>query len=121
MAYMSQERKAQLAPTIKAILKKYGLKGSLGVHHHSTLTLNISEGKIDFLKDFDVNGHCQVNEFYIDRDFGDTKAAQCLKELKEAMNIGNHDNSEPMTDYFDVGWYISINIGKWDKPYKLIP
>jgi len=22
-----------------------------------------------------------------------------------------------MTDYFDVGWYISVNLGKWDKPY----
>jgi hypothetical protein len=23
-----------------------------------------------------------------------------------------------MTDYFDVGWYIDIKIGKWDKPYN---
>jgi len=22
-----------------------------------------------------------------------------------------------MTDYFDVGWYISVNLGRWDKPY----
>ena len=31
------------------------------------------------------------------------------------MNVGNHDNSDPMTDYFDVGWYISVNLGRWDK------
>jgi hypothetical protein len=23
-----------------------------------------------------------------------------------------------MTDYFDVGWYIDINVGKWNKPYQ---
>jgi len=33
------------------------------------------------------------------------------------MNEGNHDNSDIMTDYFDVGWYISVRLGKWDKPY----
>jgi hypothetical protein len=24
-----------------------------------------------------------------------------------------------MTDYFDVGWYIEINVGKWNKEYNL--
>jgi len=36
MAWMNQERKAALAPAIKAALKKYGLKGSLSVNNHST-------------------------------------------------------------------------------------
>ena len=40
-----------------------------------------------------------------------------LSEVIPAMNEGNHDNSDIMTDYFDVGWYISVNIGRWDKPY----
>ena len=22
-----------------------------------------------------------------------------------------------MTDYFDVGFYVSLSIGEWDKPY----
>jgi hypothetical protein len=36
------------------------------------------------------------------------------------MNDGNHDNSDIQSDYFDVGWYISINVGRWDKPYELV-
>ena len=52
MAYMSQERKQQRAPIIKAILKKYGVKGSLSVRNHSTLVLNIKSGKIDFIENF---------------------------------------------------------------------
>jgi hypothetical protein len=32
---------------------------------------------------------------------------------------GNYNNSDIMTDYFDVGWYIEINVGKWNKEYNL--
>jgi hypothetical protein len=36
------------------------------------------------------------------------------------MNNGNWNNSRIEVDYFDVGWYIDVNIGKWNKPYKHI-
>ena len=36
------------------------------------------------------------------------------------MNAENFDKSDPMTDYFHVGYYISVNIGSYDKPYELI-
>ena len=52
MAYFNQERKSERAPVIKAILKKYGVKGSLSVRNHSTFVLNLKSGKIDFI--FDV-------------------------------------------------------------------
>jgi hypothetical protein len=35
------------------------------------------------------------------------------------MDIGNHDRSDIQTDYFDVGWYKSVNIGTWNKPYEV--
>ena len=37
MAYMNQEKKAVIAAALKPILKKYKLKGSLRVHHHSKI------------------------------------------------------------------------------------
>lgn len=52
MAYVSQELKAQLAPAIKDVCKKYGIKASLAVDHHSTLVLNISKGKINFFTSY---------------------------------------------------------------------
>ena len=52
MAYMSQEKKAEIAPAIKAICKKYGVKASVAVRHHSTLVLNIKSGKIDFIGNY---------------------------------------------------------------------
>ena len=115
MAYMNQERKAAMAPAIKAVLKKHGMKGSIGVQHHSTLVVTVSEGKIDFGVD------CRtVNEYHIEHNYKNNKAALAfLTELKSAMMVGNHDNSDAQSDYFDVGWYININIGKYNKPYVL--
>jgi len=48
-----------------------------------------------------------------------TLAKEFLLKLKDAMMVGNHNNTDLMTDYFDVGWYIKINVGKWDKPYEV--
>ena len=52
MAYMSQERKANLAPAIKAVLKKYKVKATIAVRNHSTLVVNIKSGSIDFIENF---------------------------------------------------------------------
>ena len=118
MAYMSQERKKALEPAIKAILKKYGLKGSLSVRHHMTLVLTVRSGDLDFFADCGSDReYIDVNTYWYHEHF----TGQSLKFLKEvipAMMVGNHNNSDIMTDYFDVGWYIDVNIGQWDKPYQ---
>lgn len=139
MAYMSQERKAKLAPAIKAVLKKYSVKGTLAVRNHSTLVLNIKSGKIDFIENFietdsnvmhgremsqdqidyiRKNQSLDVNPYWYKEHFSG-KAKAFLSELLPLMNTGNHDNSDIQTDYFDVGWYVDVNIGKWSKPYVL--
>lgn len=127
MAYMSQERKAQLAPAIKAICKTYGIKATLSVNNYSTLNLNVSSGKIDFLASGKRCGSYgedntevanTVNPYWYQSHY-DGVAKDFLTEVHQAMNIGNHDNSDIMTDYFDVGWYAHVNLGRWNKPYKL--
>jgi hypothetical protein len=34
------------------------------------------------------------------------------------MNTGNWNRSDIMTDYFDVGHYIDLTFGTWDKPFQ---
>ena len=137
MAYMSQERKAKLAPAIKAVCKKYNVKASIAVRNHSTLIVNIKQGEIDFIENFietdanvmhgrkmdqdridyiRKNRSLDVNPYWYKEHFSG-KALAFLSELFPAMNDGNHDRSDIQTDYFDVGWYVDVNIGKWDKPY----
>ena len=137
MAYVSQELKAKLAPTIKAICKKYGVKASIAVRNHSTLVLNIKQGRIDFIENFietDANGltgkkmgqdqidyirknrSLDVNPYWYKEHFSG-RALNFLKEVIPEMNNGNWDKSDIQSDYFNVGWYIDVNIGKWNKPY----
>ena len=114
MAHMNQEKKSNLAPAIKAVFKKYGVKGSISVRHYSTLVVKISESPFDIGTD-----HREVNHFWIEENYeGETRSF--LIELREAMMLGNHNRSDTQTDYFDVGWYISINFGEWDKPHRVL-
>ena len=139
MAYFNQERKQAKAPAIKAILKKYGVKGSLAVRNHSTFVLNLKSGSIDFVENFIAtdanvmhgrkmsqkqidyirkNQSLDVNPYWFKEHFNG-KALDFLNEVFAEMNNGNHDHSDIQTDYFNVGWYVDVNIGSWNKPYTV--
>lgn len=133
MAFMNQERKKTLEPGIKAVLKKYNISGRLSVRNHMVLVLNITRGKIDFINDYiatssknypdDIRHLGNItslspNIYWLEHRHSGV-AYDCLRDLNTAMNVGNWDRSDVMTDYFDVGWYNEINIGKWNKPYVL--
>ena len=125
MAYVSQEMKKELAPQIKAVLKKYGMKGSIAVRHHSSLVCNIKSGKLDILGalpvgEYGPRDYVQVNPYWIEENYDNAEVVAFLSELKEAMEGPNffcHDDS--MTDYFHRSHYIDINVGQFNKPYIL--
>jgi len=135
MAYVSQELKSKLSPAIKVVCKKYGIKASIAVRHHSTLCLNVKSGAIDFIgnsnrvcgADFyqvargfkpNTTGYDQVNPYHFQNHYdGDAKAF--LTEVLAVMNDGNWDKSDIQSDYFNVGWYVDVNIGSWNKPYTV--
>ena len=135
MAYVSQEKKASLAPAIKAILKKYGVKGTLSVRNHSTLVLNVKSGKIDFISNFNSTveqrpgGHrlgqpaeryIQVNPYWYHEHFSG-KAKKFLTEIVAAMKGPEFfDHTDAQIDYFHVAHYFDINIGQYNKPYELV-
>ena len=141
MAYMSQEHKAKLAPTIKAICKKYNIKASLAVRNHSTLCLNIRQGDIDFIENFiqgdsdksyakrmsdeqiaylRKNQSLDVNPYWYHEHFTG-RARDFLSEVIPAMYGPDYfDESDAQTDYFHCSHYIDVNIGKWNAPYALV-
>jgi hypothetical protein len=134
MAYMSQEKKAKIAPIVKEILKRYNIKGSLAVRNHSTLVLNIKSGPIDFITNCNetlerrpggfrngspAKNYIQINPYWYQEAFTGP-ALDFLSEVLPAMNAGNHDRSDAMTDYFDLGWYTDVNIGQWNQPYVIL-
>lgn len=137
MAYYSQERKKSVAPTVRGLLKEYGFKGSLSVDNHSTVILTIKEGMLDVIGNYNetVKDRPQntrygdpthtrdrgldVNVYWYKEHFTG-KTLEFLTKVIRVLNTENHDNSDPMTDYFDVGWYVDVRFGRWNKPYKMI-
>lgn len=141
MAYVSQEMKAKLAPTIKAICKRYGVKASIAVRHHSTLVLNIKSGRIDFIENYiktDADKpyankisqdqidyirnkkFLDVNTYWV-KDHYSGVAKDFLVDMIAAMegpDFFNEDDAQ--TDYFHRSHYIDINIGNWDRPYAVV-
>lgn len=89
MAYMSQEKKRELAPGIKAVLKKYGMQGTISVDNHSSLVVNVKSGDLDVFADVRTEcphgsanprydeladdyrnaGYINVNTYHIDKFF----------------------------------------------------
>src|SRR5210317_347568 len=119
MAYVSQADKKELAPAIKKVLSKYGMKGSISIRHHSTLVVTLQSGAIDFGEYTHGDGYIQVNVYHIERHYKG-KAQKFLTELLTAMKgPGWFDKSDSMTDYFHVKHYCDINVGSWNKPYIL--
>ncbi|MHA1852535.1 MAG: LPD29 domain-containing protein [Candidatus Heimdallarchaeaceae archaeon] len=40
-----------------------------------------------------------------------------LKRVVEIAEQYNYDNSDPAIDYFDVNFYLDVELGKWNKPF----
>ena len=134
MAYMNQERKAKITKMLKPILAKYKVKGSLSVRNHSTIVLTLKSGAIDFIgnsnrvcgNDFyqvqrgfkpTTSGYDQVNPYWFQDHYdGDAKAflTEAFKALKSA---DWYDETNAMIDYFNIAYYVDVNIGKWNSPY----
>jgi len=134
MAYVSQEFKSSVQPQIQAILKRYGIKGTLAVEHHSTLVLNIREGEIDFISNYNQTvaarpgGHrlgapardsLDVNTHWYHEQFSG-RAKQFLEEVMAAMKGPKYfDHSDLQSDYHHCSHYYDVRIGRWNKPYQL--
>ncbi len=134
MAFISQEEKKELAPGIKAVLKKYGVKGTIAVNNYSSLVVNIKSGVLDLLgdaqkgndeyaerrgqKSYPIDNYLQVNTYYAKEQATDPKIGNFYGELLAAMKGTKwYNNTDAQIDYFDIAYYLDINVGKWDTGY----
>lgn len=139
MAYVSQERKKRIKDQIDAYLKTVKdikLSYSFSVENHSTLNMNIRSANVDLIHEISkpdnkyVGGRDAENHSYIkDRGYCSLTWKNCVSHMENArlkevfgklieiINCENYDNSDIYTDYFDVGYYSHICVGKWDKPF----
>ncbi len=132
MAYMNQAKKQVIAAALKVVMPK-DWKYSLKCDKHG-ITLTIRSAPVDLIAEVErvtnktagVDGivgvrstpatHVSVNEYWLSNQFDES--LPIFQNIKDALNTGNHDRSDPQTDYFDVGHYAHIRIGAWDKPFQ---
>ena len=141
MAYITKEQVQEKNKKLKELNKKYGVKGTFSGSNSSTLNLTVHEGSLDFISWYidylnkskdqgDSFGYYAQQIKYIERSknviinpygISDKPASPCLDYIQDALEImleGYYNNSDAMIDYFDCAWYMSIQVGKWNKPYK---
>jgi len=115
MAYVSKETATRIKAQIKPLLKKYGVKATVSIENHSVVNLNIQSAPFNLLKS--GRSHEQISQYAV-RDYAGI-AGEFLQEAFAIMNGGNYNNSDLMTDYYEVGWFVYINAGRYDRPFIL--
>jgi hypothetical protein len=121
MAYMNQDKKATIAQALALVVPK-SWRYTLSVRNRMTLVMTIKSAPIDLIgeirnkSEFFKGGDITLNTYWLDEAYTG-ELLETFEAIKSALNTGNHDNSDVQTDYFDVGHYIEISIGQWNKPF----
>lgn len=121
MAYLTKEMKNELVAEVKKVMPKTW-KATYALRDMSTLIVTIRKAPLDLQEVFanaDSNDY-RVNEYHVDDNCQDKEVAEVLKKIIKAMNGQNHDNSDRMRDYFDIGYYTELRFGDWKKDFETI-
>ena len=95
-----------------------------------TLCANVSAGRLDLIGAAAAVGDFRSSGYYQGNAYGATNPKykdinidifNFYEDLKKAMRGALwFDKSDLMTDYHHTAYYMNINIGRWNKPYKLL-
>ena len=132
MAYISTPEVAAIRSQLKEKFPQ--LKFGVRKHHHSSVDVTIKSGTVDFSDlvtkcyqgaTVPFNGYHQTNQYWLDRmgkhqDLFE-EIYKVIKTAPGTVKGGREwfDDSDSMTDYFHTAFYMSVNIGSYDKPYVL--
>jgi len=133
MAYASKEIKSKIVGLLKALheVELYNIKYTLSVQERRTFVLTIKSATINFAhasRGFLADtGELGGQLAY----YGDATQPELAKEvnglyevltkLNDVLEVDNYDNSDSMTDYFDVGYYTQIKCGTYEKAFVYDP
>jgi hypothetical protein len=128
MAYMNQEKKKVIAAKLKEFMPK-SWKYSLAVRNHSTIVMTIKSAPINLVAEYvastgmtsytdnDGNPYASINTYHAEDKFLSADTQNLITKIIDTLNTDNYDNSDVMTDYFNVGHYTDLDLGKWNKGF----
>ena len=134
MAYIGAEDVKAIRNALKAEFGK-DFKFSVTRDHHSGVRIAIMSGVVNFydgsmdtkdLRDrvHTFDGHAQLNHYHL-HFYGEHEALfQKISDIAHtapglAGGKTYYCNDDAQSDYFDRAYYVSIHVGRWDKPYEL--
>ena len=127
MAYINAEDVKAIRKELKEAFPKFKF-GVRKANSGMRVDVTVKQGPTDFTNIMRSEGYAQINPYHTGM-YGEHQAFidQVLDIIKTAPMRGNgankdgwYDRSDAMTDYFDTAYYMSINIGAWDKPYAQV-
>ena len=112
MAYINAKTSALIR---KALKEKYPeIKFSVRIEHHSMLRVVIMESPY-----FENGVHKKLNHYWLHESYQGVTLDVLEGILAIIKDVGGwYDKSDPMTDYFNTAFYISMEVGAFDKPHK---
>ena len=136
MAYISAEDVKHIRNELKKEFPQY--KFSVSRDHWLGVNINFMKGprfaEYEYFDKYthetkmdNLDGYHQINHFHT-KDFYGEENAKILDKVSEiahtapAKNGGKvwYNKSDAMTDYFDIAYYVSISVGKWNKDYEIV-
>jgi len=124
MAYINAEDVKAIRKELKEAFPKFKF-GVRKANSGMRVDVTVKQGPTDFTNIMRSEGYAQINPYHTGMYGEHSKFfEQVLDIIKTAPMRGNgynkngwYDNSDAMTDYFDTAYYMSLNVGEWDKPY----
>jgi hypothetical protein len=118
MAYISTENVAAIREELKQLFpRKLNWIISVRRENYSSVDIVIKQAPIELRED-PSRKYEPINHYFIENRQNKV-ASELLQIMYEISNKNNYDRSDAQSDYFDVGFYFSMSIGSWDKPFTI--
>ena len=114
---------SEIVVIIRKWLKETYPRYKFSVRHERYSSIYVTLMNADFEAFTKESGlvHASLNHYRIERENGLTdRAREVMLNVKDFVMSYNFDDSDPMTDYFCTNFYLSLSIGKWSAPYKVV-
>ncbi|WP_410492863.1 LPD29 domain-containing protein [Dysgonomonas sp. GY75] len=117
------QRPAEVVEIVRKWLKETYPHYKFSVRRRDYHCISIHLLKADFepfKKDSKYTNYKELNRYYLEKDADLTdRALEVMQNILSYANSYNFDDSDAMTDYFHVNFYLNISIGNGLNPYKL--
>ena len=136
MAYINAEDVNHIRVALKKEFPQY--KFSVTRDHHLGVNINFMKGprfaEYEYfdrysgeMKKDNLDGHHQINHFHLESFYG-KENAEILGKVSDIAHTAPglaggkkyYNNNDIQSDYFDVAYYVSISVGKWNKEYEIV-